>query len=125
MFVHGPVAEPDTWIWNAVAYAASQFRTTWLTVAVAPRSTWIHCGSEKALDQRVPVLPSTAAEAGNTAFSVDEAVAVLPWEISGSAALAEVATTASIEANIAPTTAATAYHRLPRGDGERGGAAAF
>ena len=64
MFVHGPVALPDTWIWYAVAYAASQFRITWLIVAVAPRSTWIHCGSEKALAHRVPVLPSNAAEAG-------------------------------------------------------------
>ena len=44
-----------------LAYAASQFSTTWLMVAVAPRSTWSHCGSLKALDQRVPVLPSTAA----------------------------------------------------------------
>ena len=46
---------------------------------MAPRSTWIHCGSLNALDQRVPVLPSTAAEAGVPAFSVDEAVAALPW----------------------------------------------
>src|SRR6266852_2463206 len=42
-----------------------------------PRSTSSHCGSENALDQRVPVLPSTAAEAGKPAFSVEEAVAVL------------------------------------------------
>jgi hypothetical protein len=32
--------------------------------ALAPRSTWSHCGSLKALDQRVVVLPSTAADAG-------------------------------------------------------------
>jgi hypothetical protein len=43
-----------------------------------PRSTWIHYGSENALDHRVPALPSTAAEAGVPAFSVDEAVAVRP-----------------------------------------------
>src|SRR5690242_2294676 len=44
-----------------------------------PRSTSSHCGSEKALDQRVPVLPSTAFEAGKLALSVEDAVAVLPW----------------------------------------------
>src|SRR5947209_18249304 len=49
-------------------------------LAELPRSTWSHCGSEKALDQRVPVLPSTAADAGKVAFSVEEAVAVFPWD---------------------------------------------
>ena len=44
-------------------------------VAVAPRSTCSHCGSLKALDQRVPVFPSTAAAAGVLAFSVEDAVA--------------------------------------------------
>src|SRR5258706_12790389 len=43
-------------------------------VAVEPRSTWIHCGSLKALDQRVPVLPSTALAQGVAAFSVEEQV---------------------------------------------------
>src|SRR5487761_87977 len=42
-----------------------------------PRSTSSHCGSEKAEDHLVPVLPSTAADAGKLPFSVDEAVAVL------------------------------------------------
>src|SRR5580700_1068844 len=42
-----------------------------------PRSTSSHWGSEKALDQRVPVLPSTASAAGVPAFSVEDAVAVL------------------------------------------------
>src|SRR5437660_5081039 len=42
---------------------------------VEPRSTWIHWGSLNWLDQRVPVLPSKAAEAGKLAFSSDEAVA--------------------------------------------------
>jgi hypothetical protein len=51
---------------------------TWQKVWLDPRSTWSHCGSEKALDQRVPVLPSTAAEAGVPAFSVDDAVAGCP-----------------------------------------------
>ncbi|GAA3422072.1 hypothetical protein GCM10018952_70900 [Streptosporangium vulgare] len=60
-----------------------------MMVALAPRSTWIHCGSLNALDQRVPALPSTAADAGKaTVLSEDEAVAVLPWERSASAAAA-------------------------------------
>src|SRR5882757_2064444 len=42
-----------------------------------PRSTWSHWGSENALDQRVPVFPSTAFAAGVPAFSVEDAVAVL------------------------------------------------
>src|SRR5690242_6966259 len=46
-------------------------------VAVEPRSTWIHCGSLKALAQRVPVLPSTAALQGVPVFSVDEQVTAL------------------------------------------------
>src|SRR5258705_210305 len=65
----------ETWIWNAVAYAASQFSTTWAIVARAPRSTYIHCGSLNRLDQRVPVLPSTAALGAVPAFSDEEAVA--------------------------------------------------
>jgi hypothetical protein len=40
-----------------------------------PRSASSHCRSENALDQRVPVFPSTAADAGNEAFSTEEAVA--------------------------------------------------
>src|ERR1700744_3399288 len=44
-----------------------------------PRSTSSHCGSENALDHRVPVFPSTALDAGKLAFSSDEAVAALPW----------------------------------------------
>src|SRR5258708_7488475 len=39
-----------------------------------PRSTSSHCGSENADDQRVPVFPSAAADAGVPAFSVLEAV---------------------------------------------------
>src|SRR5690242_2022576 len=65
----------EVWIWNAVAYAASHCRTTWQMLLLEPRSTCSHCGSENALDQRVPVFPSTAAEAGKPAFSVDDAVA--------------------------------------------------
>src|ERR1700757_1312551 len=42
-----------------------------------PRSASSHCGSENADDHLVPVLPSTAADAGVPAFSVEEAVAVL------------------------------------------------
>ena len=69
----------DVWIWNARPYAASQFSVTDRIVAVPPRSTRSHCGSLNADDQRVPVLPSTAADAGNgPGFSLEEAVAVLP-----------------------------------------------
>src|SRR5258705_5887653 len=75
MFVQPPVPVAETWIWKAFAYAASQVRTTWQICCVEPRSTCNHCGSLKALDQRVPVLPSTAAEAGEPAFSTVELVA--------------------------------------------------
>ena len=71
------VASGDVWIWNALPNAVSQFNTTWQMDCVEPRSTWSHCGSLNWLDQRVVRLPSTAAEAGVPAFSVDEAVAVL------------------------------------------------
>ena len=54
----------DTWIWNAVAYAASQSMLTPQMLCDEPRSTSSHCGSENADDHRVPVLPSTAAAAG-------------------------------------------------------------
>src|SRR6266567_3264464 len=68
-------ASGETWIWYAVAQAASQVSTSWQICWVLPRSTRIHCGSENWLDQRVPVLPSTAADAGVPAPSTDEAVA--------------------------------------------------
>src|SRR5258708_109915 len=68
-------ASGDVWIWNALPYAVSQFRTTLQICWLDPRSTWSHCGSLKALDQRVPVLPSTAFAAGNPAFSVEDAAA--------------------------------------------------
>src|ERR1035437_9515231 len=71
------VPSGEVWIWNAVAYAVSQFSVTWQIDWVEPRSTSSHCGSEKALDQRVPRLPSTALDAGKPAFSSEEAVAVL------------------------------------------------
>jgi hypothetical protein len=62
--------------------------TTCVIDAVAPRSTCSHCGSENADDQRVPVLPSTAAEAGYAPLSTDDAMAGLPWDSSVAAALA-------------------------------------
>ncbi len=68
----------EVWIWYAFAYAASQRRTTWPTATAEPRSTWIHCGSDGELDQRVPALPSNAEAAGVPAFSLDEAVAGWP-----------------------------------------------
>src|SRR4051812_16696264 len=74
MVVH-VVPSGEVCTWNAVANAASQLRTTRLMVCEAPRSTRTHCGSLNALDQRVPVLPSTAFAAGNEAFSVEDAVA--------------------------------------------------
>src|SRR4029079_14260718 len=73
------VASLDVWIWTDLPYAAYQLSTTWQIDWVEPRSTCSHCGSAKALDQRVRVLPSTATEAGVPAFSVEEAVAIFPW----------------------------------------------
>src|SRR5581483_12364061 len=67
----------EVWIWNALPYAVSQLSTTWQIDWAEPRSTSSHCGSENALDQRVPRLPSVAADAGKLAFSSDDAVAVL------------------------------------------------
>src|SRR5215467_14689682 len=69
------VPSAEVWIWNALPYAVSQFRVTWQTDCTEPRSTWSHCGSENALDQRVPVLPSTAFEAGKAELSSEDAVA--------------------------------------------------
>jgi hypothetical protein len=83
------VPSAEVWIVKARAYAPSQVRTTRLIAAVEPRSTRIHCGSLNALDQRVPGLPSTAADAGAPAPSVDDAVAGRPWDSRGSAALAD------------------------------------
>jgi len=66
-----PLAEVCSW--KDFAYAFSQYSLTCEIVADWPRSTWIHCGSLKALDQRVPVvLPSNAAAAGVPAFSSDD-----------------------------------------------------
>src|SRR6185437_16094288 len=72
--------------------------------AVEPRSTWSHCGSENALDQRVPVLPSTAAEAGKDAFSSDDAVAGWPCDSSVEAALARLAGLATKRAAMSAAT---------------------
>src|ERR687895_2090771 len=81
MLVHD-VPLPEVWSWKARPYAASQRSTIWLMAAVTPRSTWSHCGSLNVLDQRVPVLPSTAADAGVPAFSTDDAVAGRPCDSS-------------------------------------------
>src|SRR3712207_1832379 len=70
-------AEPsaEVWILKVRAYAASQLSSTREIAELVPRSTCSHCGSAKAEDHRVPVLPSTAAEAGKTpGFSEEEAV---------------------------------------------------
>src|SRR5690349_6888335 len=66
------------WSWNALPYAASQLRTTRHTVAEVPRSTRIHCGSANALDHRVVVLPSTAADGPVDAFSLELAAVARP-----------------------------------------------
>ena len=101
------VPSADVWIWNAVAYAVSQSSTTWLIDAVVPRSTSSHCGSLNALDQRVLVLPSTAADAGNDAFSTEDAVAVLPCDsrVAASALCAAPPSNAAAMASAAITAA--------------------
>src|SRR5947208_223031 len=89
--------------------------TAWQIDCVLPRSTWSHCGSEKAEDQRVPVLPSVALAAGVPAFSAEDAVVGLPWESRVGAAWAAVlvATSAYAARPIATTTAVIA--RTQRG----------
>src|SRR5262245_9413117 len=72
----------DVWIWYARPNAASQFSRTRETLWVEPRSTRSHCGSLNTLDQRVPVLPSNAAEAGRLAFSTEDASAGRPCDSS-------------------------------------------
>jgi hypothetical protein len=69
----------DTWIWYARPNAASQLSVTWLMLYDWPRSTWIHCGSLKPLDHRVPVLPSVAFAGPRLAFSTEDAVVGFPW----------------------------------------------
>ena len=69
-----------------MAYAFSQFSTIFLIAVDLPRSTWSDCGSLKALDQRVLLLPSTAAEADRSPLSAEEAVAGRPCERGTSAA---------------------------------------
>src|SRR5215469_2020312 len=78
----------EVWIWNALPKAVSHMRVTWQIAWLEPRSTSSHCGSENALDQRVPVFPSVALDAGNEEFSSDDAVVgwfrarlVLPQEL--------------------------------------------
>src|SRR5260370_22512179 len=68
------VPSAEVWIWNAVAYAVSQTSVTLQIGWLEPRSTRSHCGSENALDHRVPVFPSVAAEAGNEALWIVDAV---------------------------------------------------
>src|SRR6185437_12017157 len=65
---------------------------------------------------RVPVLPSTAAEAGVPAFSVEDAVAGFPCEIRGSAAVAvpDSPVTATAAAIVTAETAAASSRLGPR-----------
>src|SRR5204863_9235598 len=81
--VHGPPALLDTCIWYALAYATSQVSFTRVIGCTEPRSICIHCGSEKALDQRVPRLPSTAYCDPRFGASIAEEVVGFPCEISG------------------------------------------
>src|SRR5258708_5391528 len=76
-------------------------------VSTEPRSTWSHCGSLNALDQRVPVLPSTAEAAGVPTFSTDDAVASLPCESNVGAAWAEPGVIATISPAMRATTRVT------------------
>jgi hypothetical protein len=64
----------------------------------------------------VPVLPSTAAEAGKLAFSVEDAVAGFPWEIRGSAAAAvpDSPVTATAAAIVTAETVAASSRLGPR-----------
>src|SRR5258707_5762740 len=70
----------------AVANADSQAMEKPLIEALAPRSTWSHCGSLQAEDHRVVSEPSMAAEAGVLALSTDDAVASAPSAMFVSAA---------------------------------------
>ncbi len=104
------VPSGEVWIWKALAYAVSQYSTTWVIEAVAPRSTCSHCGSLNALDQRVFRLPSTAFDAGYVALSTDDAVAGWPCDSKVGAAAAVwavIARTAATRDSTA-TTATTA-----------------
>ena len=66
----------------------------------------------------MPVLPSTAADAGYAAFSVDDAVAVLPWEsrVAASALRAVPASNAAARASAAAMVIRT---RIETGAGGR------
>src|SRR5436309_9747935 len=91
--------------------------------AFAPRSTRIHCGSLNALDQRVPGLPSNAADAGVPAFSVDEAVAGFPCDSRVVAAPAgSVVTTTAVPAASTRAAQTATVDRRSMMDASRGGA---
>src|SRR6476660_6354683 len=92
---------------------------TWLIVAGPPRSTSSHCGSLKADDQRVPVLPSVAFAGGNEAFSTDEAVVGLPCDSSVGAACAAVLVATSAYAARPSDTVTTVTARSQRCTGLR------
>src|SRR6266545_3168150 len=101
------VPSGDVWTWNDLAYAASHCSTTWVIEAVEPRSTRSHCGSEKALDQRVLAFPSTALDAGYEALSVDDAVAGLPCDSSVAAFARSAGPATEIKVAAKATTTAT------------------
>src|SRR5512147_1366000 len=98
---------------NAFAYAFSQLIAIRLTAVAAPRSTWNHCAAANALDQRVPLSPSTAALAGVPAHSDDDAVAGLFCETRVSAACAPLGAESSTATR--PVRAAAAVSSRLRG----------
>src|SRR5438445_2365416 len=79
------VASLETSMLYAVANAASHWIEKPLIDALAPRSACSHCGSLNADDHRVVASPSTAAEAGVDESCTEEAVAVDPSEMFGTA----------------------------------------
>src|SRR5262245_50181961 len=80
--------------------------------AVPPRSTWSHCGSLNALDQRVPASPSTLAAAGVPALSADDAVAGRPCDsrVAAYAGCDGTATTTAATSTTSPTAATNAMN---------------
>src|SRR5258706_15474301 len=115
----------ETWMLYAAAIAACQAMEKPLIGALAPRSTWSHCGSLQAEDHRVVSEPSMAAEAGVLALSTDDAVASAPSAMFVSAAACagsgeDTASRPATSASAAAMAGARRFGRVPRGGG-RGG----
>src|SRR5690348_1938605 len=102
----------------AAANAASQAIENPLIEALAPRSTWSHCGSLQAEDHRVAREPSTAADAGVPPLSAEDAVASAPRAMFVSAAA--WAGAGEITASRPATSASDAARAVARRFGRRG-----